>query len=405
MLTISSVWIEPLAKLGFDVLTYKTVREISAPAHAFPNCVYLPELSSPMPIVDRSHPVHASFEIPDKKISEISMANSFGMPSPPVKEWQEDIQKTLRVLNSGQILIVSVVGTVMRPGDDLCASFVRCARLANEVGPHAIELNFSCPNVFVKEEGSVFLNPELAGRIARSVRSELPEAKILVKIGYLRKVELAKFVDATYMYVNGYTGINSVPIRVVSTGQREEPAFPGSNRGKPGVSGVAIRNYALQTVKNLSEMAAVRREGLAIIGVGGISTVEDVKEFLAAGATCVQLCTAAMLNPFVAAEIRKQLVAEDYSRSHSRILGRSGLPVPFEDPTSATAFDFTLEACAELNVPFEIGYAALHKNWLAGYMGTLKDVGKSGSTQVKTRRDAPTRNQILEWVRSEANKK
>lgn len=162
-------------------------------------------------------------------------------------------------------------------------------------------------------------------------------------------------------------------------------------------------NTLCKTVGNLRRLA-VAKEDLAIIGVGGNATAEDVKEFLGAGATCTQACTTAMLNPFLAAEITKQLRTEGYSQSHSRTFDRSGLNVPFTDGSTAIAFDLTVEVCAELDVPFEVGFETLQKNWLNGYLEEMRTL-QQASAVVKTRRQAPNKNKILEWVRSETFKK
>ncbi len=56
VLTLDSRWIVPLSRLGFDVLTYKTVRTKRVPAHAFPNCAYLPELTSALRVAVQDRP-------------------------------------------------------------------------------------------------------------------------------------------------------------------------------------------------------------------------------------------------------------------------------------------------------------------------------------------------------------
>jgi dihydroorotate dehydrogenase (NAD+) catalytic subunit len=52
-------------------------------------------------------------------------------------------------------------------------------------------------------------------------------------------------------------------------------------------------------------MIAEHNLDIKLIGVGGVSTVEDVRDYLAAGAQAVHIATAAMVNPLVAIEIKK----------------------------------------------------------------------------------------------------
>lgn len=402
VLTINSYWIEALSRLGFDAITSKTVRTKKVPSHPLPNCVYLPDLREPTAVGTLPRTVRGTSDTPNDSILNISLANSFGMPSPEPPEWQADLERTLKILQQGQILIVSIVGTADDP-TALVNDFVRCAELAYEVKPHVIEPNFSCPNVY-GQEGSVFQNPEMAATICKRMRKALPNAKIVIKIGYLKLDELNKLFNATYKYVDGYTAINTLSAQIVSDGQQKEQVFPGAGRVSGGVSGIAIREYSIEVVKNLRILANKKPE-LEIFGVGGVSSASDVKAFKEAGAGAVQICTAALLNPLIAAEIRRQMARESDSKSRSRVLGKTGLSVPFTDNGTAKVFDGTLKVCEKMGVPFEQAFAIVQDNWLTGYLNDLREVNASASSPQKTRRDPPTEAQIETWIRDELKKK
>jgi dihydroorotate dehydrogenase (NAD+) catalytic subunit len=62
--------------------------------------------------------------------------------------------------------------------------------------------------------------------------------------------------------------------------------------GTGGLSGPAIKPLALRLVWQVARSVAI-----PIIGVGGISTVDDVMEFLTAGASAVQLGTVNFFDP------------------------------------------------------------------------------------------------------------
>ena len=69
-----------------------------------------------------------------------------------------------------------------------------------------------------------------------------------------------------------------------------------------GLSGPAIKPVALAKVLEIS-----RNVDIPIIGIGGISTIDDVMEFLVAGASAVQIGTANYYNPTVSMTILDQL--------------------------------------------------------------------------------------------------
>lgn len=401
VLTINSHWIKSLTRLGFDIITAKTVRTRQVPAHPLPNAVYLPELREPLKVGGLPRSICGVPDLPDENVATISLANSFGVPSPDPKDWREDLQTALGVLNRGQMLIASVTGTgtASKPGDDLIGDYIKCARLAHEVKPHAIELNLSCPNVYGKE-GFVYKDPELSARICKRLRSQISHAKLLLKIGYLNLEQLTRLFNATHRYVDGYTAINALPAKIVSQGQRGEPVFPGADRTDAGISGVAIRDYALETVRSLRRLAnEAKRPEIVIIGVGGISSSDDVTRFKDAGANCVQICTAAILNPHVASEIRKQLARAGSAPGRSRILDRSGVSPPFQDPIIAQAFDNLVEACREEQVDLFQSMDILREYWLDGYTAALTAVSQSPGSPDKTRRDPPSKIQIKDWLR------
>ena len=69
-------------------------------------------------------------------------------------------------------------------------------------------------------------------------------------------------------------------------------------RGMGGLSGPAIKPIALRAVYQVAQ--AVR---IPLMGIGGIATIDDVMEFLVAGAAAVQIGTANFYRPGVAVEL------------------------------------------------------------------------------------------------------
>jgi dihydroorotate dehydrogenase (NAD+) catalytic subunit len=402
ILTINSKWIEPLVENGFDIITAKTVRTKNFFPHPIPNALYLPDLQSPVRIGSLGGPVYGTSDIPGLDVSKMTLANSFGVPSPDPKEWQEDLARTKSILKSGQMLIASIVGTVeleAKPqANALINDFIRCAHLAAEINPEAIELNFSCPNTYGME-GSIYHVPEIAGTICSRLGKELPGTKILLKIGYLDPGELQKFFSETYKRVHGFTAINTLPANICIKGQKDEPAF----KVKGGISGVAIRNYGLEMVRRLRSLSIDKQE-LVIIGCGGISSLADVKQYQDAGADAFQMCTAPIFNPSIAIEIRKQWSREKNSQNQSTVLKRAGVDLPFSDTQSAEAFDRTIRAAERLGIDFEIAIEALQKNWLNDYLQQIRHIKNNPGGIQKTRREVPSSTIIEAWLKDAAKK-
>ena len=71
-----------------------------------------------------------------------------------------------------------------------------------------------------------------------------------------------------------------------------------------GLSGPAIKPIALRIVYQVAQAVKI-----PLVGIGGIATVDDVMEFLVAGATAVQIGTANFYNPTVSMQILDALPA------------------------------------------------------------------------------------------------
>jgi dihydroorotate dehydrogenase (NAD+) catalytic subunit len=151
----------------------------------------------------------------------------------------------------------------------------------------AVEINLSCPNV---ERGgmSVGSNPELVERYVRRARETLGSAIVLAKLTP-NVADIAALADAAAKAgAHGITAVNGV-VGMDLCADLREPVF---HRVKAGLSGPAIMPVALDAVWRISR--AVR---IPVVGVGGITSVEDAEKFFAAGASAVQIGTAIFWDP------------------------------------------------------------------------------------------------------------
>lgn len=312
-LTADSRWIKYFADQGFNIITYKTVRSSKTKAHPHPNWIFLENLQEPLSLQTGAEIVAQGSRrsYPDD-LSRYSMANSFGIPSQEPEQWQRDIAETLAGLDEGQLLIVSVVGSA--EGHDLVSDFVEVARLAERAGAEAIELNLSCPNTL--SDSGTEMRPPLsesaddAALVVRAVRRALrPESKLIAKLGYMAAPRLEAVVTRIAEDVDGISGINTLPRRVRTA--EGVPAFRGTvadahNREVAGVSGIALRDFAIDFVRNLAALRAEKGWEFDIIGMGGVMDGHDVRAMMAAGADAVQSATAAANNPDLPAEVLSQ---------------------------------------------------------------------------------------------------
>ena len=91
---------------------------------------------------------------------------------------------------------------------------------------------------------------------------------------------------------------------MVSPGRHWRRRRPVLGNGIGGLSGPAIKPIALRIVWQVAQAVKI-----PIIGVGGIQTIDDVMEFLVAGASAVQIGTANFYDPGLAGRLVGELEA------------------------------------------------------------------------------------------------
>jgi len=161
------------------------------------------------------------------------------------------------------------------------------------------ELNLSCPNG--ARSGTLFaLEVDAAAGLVAAVRraTELPiVAKVSPAMPDLRSMARA-LVDAG---VDAIAAVNTLPVLVVRDG-RDGPAL---GNGLGGLSGPALKPLALRVVHEIAQVVEV-----PVIGVGGVADVDDVLDFLAVGASAVQIGTALLADPLLASRLADDLASE-----------------------------------------------------------------------------------------------
>ena len=286
-------WLLYYASLGFDILTYKTVRCSERLSYDLPNLqpIVWPEINKSLP-----KEIRASDEMKD------SWAISFGMPSKPPRFWQDDVTKTKEQLGVGKFLCVSVVATPEphHSIEDLAADYSQCSKWAIDSGADGVEANFSCPNVD-SLDGQLYLNPKNAGLVASKLREEIADKPLLIKVGHFNNRDIAEeFFNAVEPYVDALVMVNGVSALVRDASG--ELLFEGRCRG---IGGSAIKELVFTQLKWFSEFIDQYDSLVKVIGVGGLSKKCDVHRALDQGCEAVQFATAAMINPGLCMDIRR----------------------------------------------------------------------------------------------------
>jgi dihydroorotate dehydrogenase len=238
-------WILHYAALGFDVLTYKTVRSSERACYPLPNLLAVrgEDLSGEdMPVT--ADPAAANVS---------SWAISFGMPSRAPAVWREDIERTRRWMGTGQVLVVSVVASPEAgwPLDRIADDFARCAQWAAESGAQAIEANLSCPNVCT-QESNLYASPDASRMIVQAIRARIATLPLVLKVGlFPDRATMERFVGAVSGYADALSTTNSISAPVKTAGG--QLLFGGAKRG---IGGAVIHQRCLEELRMLSEVIA-----------------------------------------------------------------------------------------------------------------------------------------------------
>ena len=203
-------------------------------------------------------------------------------------------------------------------------------RLEGVPGVAGIELNLSVPNG--ARGGSSFgLDADDAASLVRAVRraTDLPLiAKLTPAASDPRSVARA-VEDAG---ADAISAINTLPGLTLDAG-RTGPAL-GSGYG--GLSGPALRPIALRVVFEIAQGVDI-----PIIGIGGVTTIHDVLDLLAAGASAVGIGIAALADPMLPIRLADELADACRARGVTDVEALVGTALPKRpSPPSARGAEY-----------------------------------------------------------------
>ncbi len=201
-----------------------------------------------------------------------------------------EIFRRLKANYPSKFILASIMGKDEQEWGEL-------ARLCEENGADAVELNFSCPNMMEEGLGSdIGQIPELVERYTAAARKacHIPIlAKMTPNVASMSPAaEAARRGGA-----DGLSAINTIK-SVVGVNPHtyvSAPAVHGRS-AVGGYSGSAVKPIALRFIAELGQNPALA--GMHISGMGGVETWQDALEFILLGSGTVQVTTAVMQYGF-----------------------------------------------------------------------------------------------------------
>ena len=232
--------------------------------------------------------------------------NSIGLQNPPIEGVVAKIKEFETKYNMPMIASAS---------GDTPEEFAENVKILSEQNVCAVEINLSCPNV---DKGGITYgtDPKLVEEVVRKIKAATKKP-IHVKLtpNVTNIVAIAKAAERggadAIIAINTLLGFVCDP----NTGK------PVISRGYGGYSGPGIFPVALRAVHQIYKSV-----NIPIIGVGGITTTQDLIDMLSAGATAVQVVSATRENPGIFKQFREELpkrMEEMGVKDVKELIGRS----------------------------------------------------------------------------------
>jgi dihydroorotate dehydrogenase (NAD+) catalytic subunit len=218
------------------------------------------------------------------------MLNSVGLANPGVDRVRREYLPWLaQHLVRAQVLVNVVGFTVEEYGE-----VVR--RLDDAPGIAAFELNLSCPNT--SAGGIEFgADPGCVQRIVATCRSRT-RLPLIAKLSPILPDIGGIAVAARDAGADAITAVNTIPGLLFG-----ETGDPRLGQGNGGISGPVLLPVGVLAVSRILD----RTGGMPVIGVGGVRSAADVRQYLRAGASLVEMGTAIMANPRLPEQIVREL--------------------------------------------------------------------------------------------------
>lgn len=233
------------------------------------------------------------FGNPTPRIAECTagMINAVGLQNPGVdKVISEELPRLKKCFNKKVMANVS--------GFSVDEYAYTCERLDSQEQVGWLEVNVSCPNVH--GGGMSFgTDPKAAAQVTKAVKA-VTKKPVIIKLSpnVTDIVSIAKACEDA-----GADGISLINTMLgMRIDLRTKKPVIANTMG--GFSGSAIFPVALRMVYQVSSAV-----NIPVVGMGGVSSAEDVIEMMLAGATAVEIGAANLVDPFICKKIVEALPA------------------------------------------------------------------------------------------------
>lgn len=220
---------------------------------------------------------------------EAGMINRIGLENVGIEKF---ISKKLpKLKEKGINFVLNIAGSSIE-------DYVKLGEISQVNNIGAIETNVSCPNVksgcleFGTDEKCLY---ELISRI-REVYNGFLIVKLTPNVAEIEKLAIAA-QKAGADCISAINTLKGLGVELNFNGTKVSKSFV-----QGGLSGKCVKPVALSMVKRIKEAVS-----LPIIGLGGISCLKDLLEFVAVGADAVQIGTENFTNPDIAERLTVEL--------------------------------------------------------------------------------------------------
>jgi len=233
----------------------------------------------------------ARFGNPTPRIAETpsGMLNAVGLQNPGVDAViANELPKLAKCFNKP--VMANISGFALDEYVEVCQKLDAC----EQVG--WLEVNVSCPNVH--GGGMSFgTDPKMAGEVTKAVKA-VTKKPVIVKLTP-NVTDIASIAKACED--NGADGVSLINTLLgMRINMRTRKPLIANTTG--GYSGPAVFPVALRCVYQVYNAVKI-----PIVGMGGVSTAEDVIEMMLAGATAVEVGAANLVEPFACRDIIDRL--------------------------------------------------------------------------------------------------
>lgn len=239
------------SELGFDLVTTKSFQVV-------------PNSGNREPIICQPEP--------------FCFGNSVGLRNPGIDVAVKELEALRKNFEMSSLLNVSLSAS---SAEDFIILIKRVEHLAD-----LVELNFSCPHASAGFGSSIGCNLEIATDYVEKIMKAVSPSKTLIFVKLTPNVdnigEIAKSIIKAG--ADGIVAINTVGPKLYLEPHSSKPILQNKIGGKGGMSGKWVFERAIECVKEIRKAIG---EDVPIIGMGGVSTGEDVAKMVKAGANVV----------------------------------------------------------------------------------------------------------------------